>query len=92
MELFHPFRMRRRIAGREAPAVIPNDGRQTPMRGHPVFIAQHATATLTKISVFPHGNGFYKSLRAGKPTVSTVRMIARALFNCRYKFEYHIQM
>lgn len=25
--------------------VIPNDGRQTPMRGHPVFIAQHATAT-----------------------------------------------
>lgn len=22
-----------------------NDGRQTPMRGHPVFIAQHATAT-----------------------------------------------
>ena len=33
------------IAKREAPAVIPNDGRQTPMKGHPVFIAQHATAT-----------------------------------------------
>ena len=33
------------IATREAPAVIPNDGKQTPMRGHPVFIAQHATAT-----------------------------------------------
>ena len=31
------------IAKREAPAYIPNDGRQTPMRGHPVFIAQHAT-------------------------------------------------
>ena len=29
---------------RLAPAVIPNDGRQTPMRGHPVFVAQHATA------------------------------------------------
>ena len=29
----------------EAPAYIPNDGKQTPMRGHPVFIAQHATAT-----------------------------------------------
>lgn len=27
------------IAKREAPAVIPNDGKQTPMRGHPVFIA-----------------------------------------------------
>ena len=23
--------------------MIPNDGKQTPMRGHPVFIAQHAT-------------------------------------------------
>lgn len=26
------------------PAFIMNDGKQTPMRGHPVFIAQHATA------------------------------------------------
>lgn len=33
------------IAKRQAPAVITNDGKQTPMRGHPVFIAQHATAT-----------------------------------------------
>ena len=33
------------IAKRIAPADIPNDGKQTPMRGHPVFIAQHATAT-----------------------------------------------
>ena len=33
------------IAKREAPAVILNDGKQTPMRGHPVFIAQHATGT-----------------------------------------------
>ena len=24
---------------------VPNDGKQTPFRGHPVFIAQHATAT-----------------------------------------------
>jgi len=30
---------------RLAPQNILNDGRQTPMRGHPVFIAQHATAT-----------------------------------------------
>lgn len=30
---------------RLAPAAPANDGRQTPMRGHPVFIAQHATAT-----------------------------------------------
>lgn len=33
------------IAQRLAPAHPPNDGRQTPMRGHPVFVAQHATAT-----------------------------------------------
>ena len=33
------------IQDRLAPAHPKNDGRQTPMRGHPVFIAQHATAT-----------------------------------------------
>ena len=33
------------IARRLAPAVPTNDGKQTPMRGHPVFIAQHASAT-----------------------------------------------
>lgn len=33
------------ISKRLAPANLPNDGRQTPMRGHPVFVAQHATAT-----------------------------------------------
>lgn len=32
------------IRERLAPAVPVNDGRQTPMRGHPVFVAQHATA------------------------------------------------
>ena len=31
------------VRKRLAPASIPNDGKQTPMRGHPVFIAQHAT-------------------------------------------------
>lgn len=34
------------ITKRLAPAVILNDGKQTPMKQvHPVFIAQHATAT-----------------------------------------------
>ena len=33
------------ITKRLKPEFIPNDGKQTPMRGHPVFIAQHATAT-----------------------------------------------
>ena len=33
------------VSQRLAPAEIPNDGKQTPYRGHPTFIAQHATAT-----------------------------------------------
>jgi uncharacterized protein DUF4186 len=33
------------IAKRLAPAFPRNDGKQTPYRGHPVFVAQHATAT-----------------------------------------------
>ena len=46
---------------RLAPAVIPNDGRQTPWRNHPVFVAQHATATccrgcLAKTYEIPKGH------------------------------------
>jgi hypothetical protein len=33
------------ISRRVAPAEPRNDGKQTPYRGHPVFVAQHATAT-----------------------------------------------
>ena len=33
------------IARRLARANPPNDGKQTPFRGHPVFVAQHATGT-----------------------------------------------
>ncbi|QNN25414.1 DUF4186 domain-containing protein [Planctomycetales bacterium ZRK34] len=36
---------RRFVLERLAGANPPNDGRQTPWRGHPVFVAQHATAT-----------------------------------------------
>ena len=49
------------INKRLAPEVIPNDGKQTPMRQvHPVFIAQHATgcccrACLEKIHKIPKG-------------------------------------
>lgn len=32
------------VRTRLAPAEIPNDGKQTPMRGHPIFVAQHACA------------------------------------------------
>lgn len=44
------------INRRLAPAEIPNDGKQTPMRGHPVFIAQHATATCCRQCLYKwHG-------------------------------------
>ena len=33
------------ILGRLAPKDLLNDGHQTPWKGHPVFVAQHATAT-----------------------------------------------
>ncbi len=51
---------RRFIRERLAPAQPTSDGRQTPMRGHPVFVAQHATATccrgcLTKWHGIPKG-------------------------------------
>jgi hypothetical protein len=48
-ELRGPVTMRRHaaeiVAERLAPAEPRNDGRQTPYRNHPVFVAQHATAT-----------------------------------------------
>ena len=37
------------VAKRLAPAMIPNDGKQTPMRGHPVFLAQHATGCCCRV-------------------------------------------
>ena len=33
------------IRDRVASVDLVNDGKQTPMKGHPVFVAQHATAT-----------------------------------------------
>ena len=40
------------INKRLAPHFIPNDGKQTPMHGHPVFIAQHATATCCRSCLY----------------------------------------
>lgn len=40
------------IRKRLAPKLILNDGKQTPMRGHPVFIAEHATATCCRSCLY----------------------------------------
>jgi predicted Fe-S protein YdhL (DUF1289 family) len=49
------------VGSRLAPADPPRDGKQTPFRGHPVFVAQHATATccrgcLAKWHEIPYGH------------------------------------
>lgn len=40
------------INQRLSSSVIPNDGKQTPMKGHPTFIAQHATACCCRGCLF----------------------------------------
>lgn len=50
------------IASRLAPAEPANDGKQTPLRGHPVFIAQHATATCCRSCLAK-----WHRIAAGKP-------------------------
>jgi hypothetical protein len=53
------------VAKRLAPANPPNDGRQTPWRGHPVFVAQHATGTCCRSCLSKwHGIELGRELRA----------------------------
>ena len=50
------------VAKRLADANPKNDGKQTPMRGHPVFIAQHATGCCCRGCLFK-----WHKIPAGKP-------------------------
>ncbi len=57
------------IEERLAPANPPNDGKQTPMRNHPIFVAQHATATcrrgcLEKWHLIPKGHALTSEEKA----------------------------
>ena len=58
------------IRTRLAPANPPNDGKQTPMRGHPVFVAQHACACCCRGCLEKHNcfslrdSASYSSLKA----------------------------
>jgi hypothetical protein len=55
------------IARRLAPAAPANDGKQTPFRGHPVFVAQHATATCCRSCLAKwHGIGAGRELTANE--------------------------
>ncbi|GLQ70343.1 DUF4186 domain-containing protein [Gluconobacter albidus] len=63
------------VAERLAPAHPQRDGKQTPMRGHPVFIAQHATGTCCRSCLSKwHG------MEPGKPlTTEQQEQILRTL-------------
>ena len=51
------------IRKRLALAKIDNDGKQTPMRGHPVFVSQHATGTCCRGCLYKwHGISKNKEL------------------------------
>jgi hypothetical protein len=55
------------LSKRLAPANPPNDGKQTPFKGHPVFIAQHATATCCRACLAKwHGIGKGEAMRAAE--------------------------
>lgn len=82
-----PVTMRRHaydlIGQRLAPARPRNDGKQTPYRGHPVFTAQHATATccrgcLRRWHQIPEGRDLTREERAYVVDV-ICRWIAREL-------------
>jgi hypothetical protein len=67
------------VARRLAPAQPANDGKQTPFRGHPVFVAQHATGTCCRSCLAKwHGIPLGRVLSAEEQT-HVVSVIARWL-------------
>jgi len=59
------------INSRVVPAFPKNDGKQTPMRGHPVFIAQHGTATCCRKCI-QKWHGFEKGVALGEADVDFI--------------------
>jgi hypothetical protein len=67
---------RKIIGERLAPANPAKDGKQTPMRGHPVFVAQHATGTCCRSCLLKwHGLSKNKELNSAEReyVVSVIR-------------------
>ena len=63
------------IRKRLAPALPRNDGRQTPFRGHPVFVAQHATALCCRSCLQK-----WYGIPAGRPlTEEEIRLAVRMI-------------
>ena len=53
------------IGARLAPALPVRDGRQTPLKGHPAFIAQHATGSCCR-SCLKKWHGYEKGIALGE--------------------------
>lgn len=67
------------IRDRLAPANPPKDGSQTPMKGHPVFIAQHATATCCR-SCLKRWHGMEKGVRLTESQITWILELIKTWF------------
>lgn len=68
---------RRFIRERLSPSNPSNDGSQTPMNGHPVFIAQHATATCCR-SCLRRWHGIEKGIDLTESQIEWILQLIRA--------------
>lgn len=73
------------INNRLKPKYIKNDGKQTPMKGHPVFIAQHATGTCCRSCLFKWHN-ISKNKELNNNEVNYIVSIIIAWINEEMKF------
>ncbi len=69
------------------PADIPNDGKQTPMKGHPVFIARHATATCCR-GCLEKWHGISKGKELNNNEVNYVVSLIMEWIRREYKKDY----
>jgi hypothetical protein len=65
------------ITARIAPVFPKNDGKQTPMRNHPVFIAQHATATCCRTCILK----WHRIAKRKALTASEINFIVDLIMN-----------
>ena len=71
------------ITTRLAPAQPANDGKQTPWRGHPVFVAQHATATCCR-GCLAKWHGIHKGRELTTDEVDHVVYVIKTWLERRY--------
>lgn len=70
------------VEKRLAPALPPNDGKQTPWGGHPVFRAQHATATCCR-SCLSKWHGIPRGRELAEPEIDYVLSVIETWLSAR---------